>query len=87
MPMLKKTEAQGKPGMAYFEAESIKQDFLVSIKYAETMGQTREAAFFETAEKYTAEQLSEAYTVLRNKMKEDMDTITSLFSLAVRSRK
>lgn len=87
MAIARKIEAQGKVNMSYIEAESIKQDFLVSIQYADSTGQTREAAYLEVAEKYTAEQLSEAYTVLKNKMKEEMDLITSLFSVAIRSKR
>ena len=87
MPMAKKPDALGKPGMSYIDAESIRQDFIVSIQYAETMGQTREAAFNETAKKYTAGQLSEAYVVLKNKLKDEMESLTSLFSLAMRSNK
>jgi hypothetical protein len=70
----------------YFGAESIKQDFVVAMQYAETCGQTTVEAFNEVVNKYTREELSEAYKVLMGKIKEEKETLKTLFVLAYKCK-
>jgi hypothetical protein len=70
----------------YFGAESIRQDFHVAMQYAETCGETPVEAVRRTAEKYTNEQLAEAYKVLMQKIKEDKETLKTLFVLAYKCK-
>jgi hypothetical protein len=72
--------------MTYFEAVGIKQDFVVAMRFADACGQTREEAFEETAQKYTAEELAEALLVLNEKLEEEQNTNKTLFRLAVKSK-
>ena len=70
--------------MTYFEAESIKQDFVVSMQFADACGKTIPEAYAETARKYSAETLTEALAVLNKKLQEQQNTNRDIFTLAVR---
>jgi hypothetical protein len=71
--------------MTYLKAAGIKQDFIVAVRFADACGKTREEAYTETAQKYTAEELAEALMVLDDKLDEEKEINYALFGLAVRS--
>ena len=72
--------------MTYFEAISIKQDFIVNLQYADALGNTAAEVIKETAEKYTNEQYSEAYKVICANLEEEKKDLRELFTLAVKSK-
>jgi hypothetical protein len=72
--------------MTYLEATSIKQDFVVGMRFADACGKTREEAYKETAQKYTKEQLAEAYMVLNENLDNEKEINHALFVLAIRSK-
>jgi hypothetical protein len=72
--------------MTYFDAVSIQQDFIVAMQFADIGGKERIEALKEVAEKYTDEQLAEAYKAISAKMKEERETLKNLFILAIKSR-
>jgi len=72
--------------MTYIEAESIKQDFIVSMQFADIAGKKREEAYTDTAKKYTKEKLAEALSVLTKHLNKEKDFITALFALAIKSK-
>jgi hypothetical protein len=72
--------------MTYFEAVSIEQDFIVAMQFADYGDRERLDAVKEVAKKYTAEQMAEAYSVIKKKKKEELQTLKALFVLAVRSK-
>jgi hypothetical protein len=72
--------------MTYFDAVSIQQDFIVNMQYADIGGKEKIEALKEVAEKYTDEQLGEAYKAISAKMKEEREKLKNLFILAIKSR-
>jgi hypothetical protein len=72
--------------MNYLEAISIKQDFMVALEFADACGKERIDAVKEVAEKYTNEQLAEAYAVIKQKQKEEREFIKALFVLGIRAK-
>jgi hypothetical protein len=73
--------------MNYFDAECIRQDFLVAMHYGEIAGKERIESLNETAKKYTGELLIEAYKTISKKMDEERDALKALFLLAVQAKK
>jgi hypothetical protein len=73
--------------MTWFEAESIRQDFVVNMRFAGISGKTKEEALKETAMKYTRGRLNEAYLALKRHSEEEIKTAADLFSLAMRAKK
>jgi len=72
--------------MTYIEAIGIKQDFMVSLEFADVCGKERIDAVKDVAEKYTNEQLAEAYAVIKQKQKEEREFIKALFVLGIRAK-
>jgi DUF1680 family protein len=84
--VLGKTRKGGAGMMTYLEATSIKQDFVVAMRFADVCGKTREEAYKKVAQKYTNEQLAEALIVLNENLDEQKETNHALFVLAIRSK-
>ena len=72
--------------MTYFEAECIKQDFVVSLRFAGACGKTMEEAYEKTAQKYSDDTLIEALVVLNKELEEQQNTNIDIFTLAIRSK-
>ena len=73
--------------MTYYEAVSIEMDFIVNMQYADVFGKEADDVIREVAEKYTTEQMGEAYTVIRKKKEEEIETVKDLFTLALSCKK
>jgi hypothetical protein len=56
------------------------------MQYADIGGKEKIEALKEVAEKYTDEQLGEAYKVISAKMKKERETLKNLFILAIKNR-
>lgn len=72
--------------MTYFQAESIRQDFHVALEFSDVTGDTQSETIKKVAEKYTIDQLKEAYKTLLTKMKSDEETLQTLFVLALSTK-
>jgi hypothetical protein len=77
---------EGARNMTYLDAVSIKQDFIVSMQFADILGKTRIEAYTETAKKYTAKELSDAFIALEENIEKERETIRALFLLAIKSK-
>jgi aminopeptidase N len=69
------------------EAEGIKQDFIVAMRFADAFGKTKREALKETAAKYDAERLAAARLALERRMEKDMRANADLFALALAAKK
>jgi hypothetical protein len=72
--------------MTYFDAQSIKQDFVVRMQFGDYGGKKRIEAVREVAKEYTKEQLAEAYVVLNEELDEQKEANHALFVLAIKSK-
>ena len=72
--------------MTYYEAVSIEQDFKVRMQFADCCGKERIEAVKQVAEKYTPEQLAEAYSVIKKQKMDELETLEALFVLAIHSK-
>jgi len=73
--------------MTYFEALAIEQKFRTRLEFADIVGRERLEVVEDVAASFSKEQLAEAYIVLKNKKQEEMDILSALFALAIRSKK
>jgi hypothetical protein len=69
--------------MTYFEAESMRQEMIVAIKFRELAPDGPR----ETAKNYTADQWMECYKVILEKMENDKSTLYELMDLILKIRK
>ena len=72
--------------MTIFEAISIEQDFNVHLQIANTCGKEPAEALAEVAEKYTPEQMAEAYTIIKRQRKDELKILEAMFILAIKSK-
>ncbi len=73
--------------MTWFDAESIRQDFHVALEFCSVTRNTPEEAIKNVSNKYSIDQLKEAYKALLEKMKSDKETLQTLFALALSTKK
>jgi len=72
--------------VTYFEAISIEQDFKVHLKFADICGKGKPEALAEVAEKYTPEQMAEAYAIIKRQKDEELEMLEAMFILAIKSK-
>jgi hypothetical protein len=72
--------------MTYLEAQGIKQDFIVAMRFADIAGKTRQEAYTEVAKKYMKEQLAEALFILNEELDKEKEINHALFVFAIRSK-
>jgi len=70
--------------MNYIEAESIRQDIVVSIQCAGVTKQTKEQALHNVIKKYTSSQLLEAMQAIHKHYDKNKKDVSELFTLAIK---
>jgi hypothetical protein len=69
------------------KALEIKADFTVAMQFADYGGKSRLDALAEPAEKYSEDELAEAYATLDLQFDKEKDTLKALFVLAIRIKR
>ena len=72
--------------MTIIDAIRIEQDFKVRLKFADVCGTSRAAVLKEVAEKYTKEEITEAYSIIANEKEKELETLKAIFLLAIKSK-
>jgi hypothetical protein len=73
--------------MTLIEAMEIKAAFTGAMTFAGYGGKSRREALAEPAEKYSEQQLAEAYAILTRQLDYEQEVLRAMFVVAIKSKK